>query len=227
MKRAVKSFLRRIGWHISYHPMQKLRDLEEEVQELRFFVDPVIKYRTDFGFFLNKNGILGCGVEVGVRDGGFSDHLLKTWQGGRLYSVDPWRYFPNGEYVDIANVEQKEQERRYTQTQDLLRKYGTRSEILRKTSKEAVSMFDTEALDFVYIDAQHHYEAVREDLQIWWPKIRQGGILAGHDYIDGEMAGSRFGVKQAVDEFTSNLNLDIMISHEQVFPSFFIQKDIG
>jgi hypothetical protein len=40
------------------------------------------------------------------------------------------------------------------------------------------------SLDYVYVDARHDYCGVKEDLEAWWPKLRRGGILAGHDYLD-------------------------------------------
>lgn len=80
------------------------------------------------------------------------------------------------------------------------------------------------SLDFVYIDAQHHYEAVREDLALWYPKLRVGGLFAGHDYLDGEVDGDRFGVKRAVDEFAGEKGLRIGVTLERDYPSWFCRK---
>lgn len=48
----------------------------------------------------------------------------------------------------------------------------------------AAQVFDFETLDIVYLDADHSYEAVRDDIDAWWPKIVSDGWLMGHDYID-------------------------------------------
>ena len=56
-------------------------------------------------------------------------------------------------------------------------------------------MFVDESVRFVFIDADHSYDAVLSDLKEWWPKLRKGGIFAGHDY--GVKAWP--GVKRAVD----------------------------
>jgi hypothetical protein len=52
----------------------------------------------------------------------------------------------------------------------------------RMTTNEAAGLFKDESLDAVFIDADHSYEAVKMDIENWMPKVRKGGILAGHDY---------------------------------------------
>jgi predicted O-methyltransferase YrrM len=49
-------------------------------------------------------------------------------------------------------------------------------------SVEAASSFGPESVDLVYIDAAHDYENTATDIRTWLPKVRKGGILAGHDY---------------------------------------------
>jgi hypothetical protein len=72
---------------------------------------------------------------------------------------------------------------------------------LRETSLSASTHFKDASLDFVFIDADHSYESVKADIDAWLPKVRHGGILAGHDY------GAPLwpGVKQAVDERFPNV----------------------
>jgi predicted O-methyltransferase YrrM len=53
---------------------------------------------------------------------------------------------------------------------------------IRTTSVEASKLYSDESLDFVFIDASHDFESVKEDIQHWLPKVKKGGILAGHDY---------------------------------------------
>lgn len=69
----------------------------------------------------------------------------------------------------------------------------------RMTTNEAVNLFKDESLDAVFIDADHSYEAVKKDIADWMPKVRKGGILAGHDYIQ-----TFCGVIQAVNESISD-----------------------
>lgn len=75
------------------------------------------------------------------------------------------------------------------------------------SSVTASKEFEKETVDVVFIDANHSYEAVRNDLEAWWPKIKKGGIMAGHDYFNPPPDG----VKQAVDEFFQSLDLSIQI----------------
>lgn len=118
-----------------------------------------------------------------------------------LVSVDPWLEAPSDEYIDRANVSQPEHEQFFAETKRRLARFGNRSDVRRLTSVEAAPAFDDATLDFVYIDARHDYESVREDLETWYSKVRPGGIIAGHDYVDGSFAAGEFGVKRAVDEF--------------------------
>jgi hypothetical protein len=74
---------------------------------------------------------------------------------------------------------------------------------IRARSLEAASLFRDNSLDFVFIDASHEYEDVKKDIQTWLPKIKKGGVLAGHDYYLGYDYFP--GVKKAVNECFSSL----------------------
>jgi predicted O-methyltransferase YrrM len=65
------------------------------------------------------------------------------------------------------------------------------------TSDEAVTQFDDLSIDFIYIDGCHTYEAVKKDLQNYYPKIKHGGIISGHDYGGPTTPGTT----KAVNEF--------------------------
>lgn len=53
---------------------------------------------------------------------------------------------------------------------------------LRMPSLEAVSKFQNESIDFVFIDGSHEYQDIKDDINAWLPKVKRGGVLAGHDY---------------------------------------------
>ena len=165
--------------------------------------------RTELPVLLNERRLFGCGVEVGVQLGEYSSTILKYWRGMHLISVDPWLADDPGKYVDIANVPQSQHELRYQATCAKLAPFGSRSSIWRMTSLEAAPKIADYSLDFVYIDARHDYASAMEDLEAWYPKVRPGGIVAGHDYLDGHFAAGEFGVKSAVDEFFGTRELRV------------------
>jgi predicted O-methyltransferase YrrM len=80
---------------------------------------------------------------------------------------------------------------------------------IRLPSVEASKLYADNSLDFVFIDANHSYEFVKDDINAWYPKVKKGGILAGHDYIK-----LWSGVIQAVDEFILKHNYSLEINSE-------------
>lgn len=168
--------------------------------------------RQELPWVLEARGLGGTGAEIGVQEGLFSHHLLTYWSGRKLLSVDSWEHEPDGDYVDIANVGQLEQEARFQATCERLAIFGDRSEVWRLRSTEAASKVPDGSLDFVYLDARHDYDAVLEDLVAWVPKVRPGGLVAGHDYLDGDLPEGRFGVKSAVDDFFSALGAEVGVT---------------
>jgi hypothetical protein len=72
---------------------------------------------------------------------------------------------------------------------------------VRMTSLEAAGTYADNSLDFVFIDAQHDYDSVHADILAWWPKVKIGGVIAGHDYNTGpDENGVDYGVGKAVRE---------------------------
>jgi hypothetical protein len=162
---------------------------------------PYVPDRLDFGVMLNRRGLVGRAVEIGVQEGKFSETLLDCWTGEHLTSIDPWKVAPTEEYVDVSNVSQEEHDAFYAETQRRLGRFGGRSTIWRMTGEDGAEQIAARSLDLAYIDARHDYAAVLKDLEAWIGKVRPGGVLAGHDYLDGMVEGSDFGVKSAVREF--------------------------
>ncbi len=119
------------------------------------------------------------GVEIGVFKGEFTRHLLENWD-GTMYMIDPWR--PLGEeYNDVSN--HREHTDAYVQTMENIQGYENRAFMFRGLSEELVNIFEDDSLDFVYIDGNHAYDYVVQDMKLWWPKLKKGGLFAGHDYL--------------------------------------------
>jgi len=168
-----------------------------------------VNSRNELPHLLNRRGLLGLGAEIGVQQGYFSDLLLSGWDGARLLSIDPWSEAPDATYVDVANLPQRTNDTYYEETKRRLSRHGERSLIWRRTSASAARATPAKALDFVYLDARHDYASVKEDLSLWFDRMRPGGILAGHDYLDGELPEGIFGVRRAVEEFCAQHGLRV------------------
>ena len=116
------------------------------------------------------------GAEIGVYKGEFSEKLCQA--GLKLYAIDPWQI-----YKDYGNPRGQDRlDFQYEHTQRVLAPYPNCT-IVRKTSMEAIPDFEDESLDFVYIDANHDFRQVAEDLSEWTKKVKKGGIVSGHDYF--------------------------------------------
>ena len=77
------------------------------------------------------------------------------------------------------------------------------------TSLEASKAFAPESLDFVFIDGDHSYEGCALDIKLWWPKLKPGGLLSGHDYVDEK----NYGVQRAVNEFVGDRELRLGLNN--------------
>lgn len=133
------------------------------------------------------------GVEVGVERGEFSEVLCKGNPDLHLTAVDAWQAYRG--YRE--HVSQDKLDGFYAEAVARLKPYCCH--VLRAFSVDAAARFEDRSLDFVYVDSNHRYECVVADLAAWVPKVRSGGIVAGHDFrhIKGK-AGAVFGVVEAV-----------------------------
>jgi len=152
---------------------------------------------------LNDLGLTGEGVEVGVRKGDFSKHILSKWRGRKIHCVDPWEHQDEKLYKDISNRDQTHQDSLYDDLDIFMKEnYPSRHELHRGYSVDKATEFPDNFFDFVYLDARHDYEGVKEDLNAWWGKLKVGGVFAGHDFVpDGNIKAGLFGVQKAVHEF--------------------------
>lgn len=137
------------------------------------------------------------GAEVGVLRGRCASHLLHQRPGLILYLVDDWSI---GGLVAEAPEQVREQALRNTST------YAHRARFVEGSCMVAFVSAIPDALDFAFLDAAHDRPSVEIDLDLWWPKIRAGGLLLGHDYDRSRPAhvpGPNWDVKGAVDHFAA------------------------
>jgi len=143
-----------------------------------------------YDFLISKTPENGTFVEIGAWLGKSSSYLVDNSGNRKIIIVDSWKGSPNeiggshklATQTDIYEIfKQNMGDRKY--------------ESIRGLSNEVANQFEDESLDTVFIDATHTYEAVKEDIRMWLPKVKKGGILAGDDYVDGWI-----GVIKAVKE---------------------------
>lgn len=184
---------------------------------------------------INRNTLLGIikqnrtirtAVEVGTLRGDFAKQICEILQPLEFFAVDPFQLYQG--YTDKPNKyyfeNQSNLDKLAYEVDDLIRviNQGRQSQLLRMMSHQAVDIFDDSSLDFVYIDADHTYQAVKRDIELWYPKIRDGGILSGHDYVPSGRIS--FGVIQAVDEFVQQYNLRLAVTSDK-FSSWIVCKN--
>lgn len=116
------------------------------------------------------------GAEIGVDKGEFSEKIARS--GLKLYSIDPWFSYEDYEHTRG----QKKLDSLYERTKHVLAPYPNCS-IVRETSMDAAKDFEDRSLDFVYIDGNHQFKYVAEDICEWSKKVKVGGVICGHDYI--------------------------------------------
>lgn len=133
------------------------------------------------------------GVEIGVWRGENAEKILQNLSIKKLYLIDPYDAYKS--YIlpptkDLTKDEEIAQEK--------LAKFKDKIRFIKLKASDAVHLIPDE-LDFVYIDGNHTYEYVKQDIENYWPKIKKGGVIGGHDYNAKEP-----GINKAVDEFVKN-----------------------
>lgn len=145
-------------------------------------------------------------IEIGVYDGFFAKNIFNILSPSKLYLVDPW---------EIGSDKNSPQEKYSGSLSHLHTAYSTNKELKnvekifnteiqngtiilkRGFSYDVIDEFADQYFDFIYIDATHIYESVKADLTMCLPKLKNTGLICGHDYINHDS----FGVIKAVDEF--------------------------
>jgi hypothetical protein len=155
-------------------------------------------------------------AEVGVNEGEFSKQILSVVGPRRLHLIDPWKHveqYAEAHFGGLGSDGQALMDVRYERVKrELAAEIETgQVTIHRDFSSSASHEFEDSYFDWIYIDGNHLYEFVREDLEIYNPKVKAQGYLAGDDYgVEGWWAN---GVQKAVDEFVAirpDLNLELI-----------------
>lgn len=158
-----------------------------------------LKTRNDLPIVLNRLGLVGDGAEIGVFEFEFADHILSHWKGRRLWCVDPWVKQSPKEWR--GELSRRDDWPHLWQRALTRAKMSARIALLRCYSHEAAPQIDDASLDFVYLDGNHSLRHVLQDLDLWWPKVKAGGIFGGHDYVNDGGPPHYLEVKPALDDW--------------------------
>jgi len=158
-----------------------------------------------------------AGAEIGVASGDCSRVLLREIPSLHLYMIDSWavvsgnhRYARSGDRCAILTGAEQNTRAEIAERETAFAK--NRRTLLRLDSLRAANRFARDSLDFVFIDADHTYEGVQQDIAAWWSKVRCGGIVTGHDYKSPRDLRGIWGVSRAVDEFAQQMNLSLEVN---------------
>ncbi|MEW5818716.1 MAG: class I SAM-dependent methyltransferase [Cyanobacteriota bacterium] len=138
----------------------------------------------------------GTIAEIGSWKGRSTTFIAKCCEinNNKLFCIDNWKGSSDKYcelYNEILNNENVEEEFRRN-----VLDINPDINVINKNSVDAALSFPDKTLDMVFIDASHDYESVKNDLDAWWNKLKEGGIIAGHDY-ENELPE----LTRAVDEF--------------------------
>lgn len=159
--------------------------------------------RQDFPQFLNEYGCK-VGAEVGVYQGDYTEELCRA--GLKVYAIDPWKGFSGqGRQQRLQEI----QDGYYEIAKKRLSLYPE-CVIIRKTSMDALNDIPDGSLDFVYLDGDHSFRHIAEDIVEWSKKVRMGGIISGHDYFNTNPSSRNIvcHVKEVVDAYTKSLGIN-------------------
>lgn len=143
------------------------------------------------------------GAEIGVADGYFSQKMFESIPDLHLYCIDIWKPYRG----NIWSGSSLRNDNNYKMTQDRLAKYN--STIMRAFSADVAKEIKNGSLDFVYIDANHSFDYVMQDLIIWSNKVKVGGIISGDDYYHFRKAG----VIEAVNAYTKAHGIEFNLTN--------------
>ncbi|ABK46148.1 hypothetical protein Mmc1_3663 [Magnetococcus marinus MC-1] len=163
-------------------------------------------------------------VEIGVAEGNFSAQILDRNHPRQLTLVDPWEKQTRDDYqTDLNNCPAEEQEGRF---QNVRRRFSYEISrgvvaIKRSYSQQAAADFAEHSLDWIYIDGLHSQAGVTADLESYHTKIKQGGLILGHDYCNHPYAVyQQFGVVEAVNQFVQSHNYALLALTTEPYPTF-------
>lgn len=155
------------------------------------------------------------GAEIGVQFGAHAEMLLSRVS-CTLTLVDPWaasqrlrgRWYSADAVLAVCEAR--------------LDAFRGRTKLVRETSETAAQRFTCGAFDFVYLDGLHTAAGVAADLEAWYPLVRQGGMICGHDYVNHD---AHCWVREPVDAFFGAVGRDVHSTPGSTWPEWWVFCD--
>lgn len=157
-----------------------------------------INYRIDLYKLLPENATT---CECGVAEAYFSAEICRWPNVIKHYCVDAWATLP---VFGDGGFNEEWHQKNYDAAMERLQPFIHKITILRGVTSEMAYRVADNELDLLYLDADHSYAGVMKDLEAWWPKVKTGGIVAGHDFLNWA-----FGVNMAVREFANSRGIEV------------------
>jgi len=137
---------------------------------------PMMKYLAEHNNFEEL-----VGAEIGTQYGKNAHSILSQLPIKKIYLIDPYRVYPKyTEWVEDEYWMNKDMNEIFEGAQNRLSDFNNKIVFIKKMSSEAINDVP-DNLDFVYIDGNHDYEFVKQDINLWFPKVKKGGVIGGHD----------------------------------------------
>lgn len=157
-----------------------------------YYIGNYRDFEADITPLVMSIGLLGenlVGLELGVnRSDSFMTLLENCPNISKLYGVDDFK--PHHDIWNNRTVDGMELDmiRAETLAKHKHTEHKNKIVFIEKNSLEAAKDIEDDSLDFIFIDADHSYEAVLADFQAWYKKVKHGGLIAGHDIYHGPVA---------------------------------------
>ena len=202
----------------------------------------VLNSREELLQYLPKGAV---GAEVGVAQGDYSAAILESAQPSELHLIDPWSHLESGSDLlnaadFLANVEEARGRSEEfgappansagdEEYASVAKRFegDSRVRLHRQYSYKAAAGFEDGYFDFVYLDGNHHYEFVLQDLQDFAAKLKPGGLLFGHDFFEDSFSREEhYGVVDAVNTFLKRSDFRFLTLTWEPFSTFCLARRV-
>ncbi len=194
-----------------------------------FVREDMYKMFADLGF--------KTGLETGIEKGKNAQTMYEIIPNLHLYGVDSYKQHPHASYAYHAAIRNwNPKSLNMWKQQCLKRMEGRNFTLLQNFTEDAVRDLKDNSLDFIYLDADHSYDFVMQDIILLGRKVKKGGIISGHDYFnDNDTSKRRAKIIQAIDDYTNVHGIKFYVTGENhneykwknngdYYPSWFFVK---